>query len=185
MLIQPQLKLPEWLVEENKREIFIVSMEEKVRYVHEVVRKNLENTTGGPFAAAVFDIKTNQLIATGVNLVTYTNLSIAHAEVVTFSIAQTKLNCFSLADERYELVSSCEPCAMCYGAIVWSGIKKVIYSATKEDAQAIGFDEGDKPLNWKESYRKRGIEVVGPILQNPGKDLLESYKYGSGIIYNG
>ena len=38
-----------------------------------------------------------------------------------------------------ELYTSCYPCPMCLGAIIWSNIKKVYYGNTKEDAANIGF----------------------------------------------
>ena len=60
----------------------------------------------------------------------------------------------------HELVSSCEPCAMCLGATLWSGVRRLVTGATKADAEAIGYDEG--PV-FPESYahlERRGIEVV-------------------------
>ena len=44
--------------------------------------------------------------------------------------------------KSFELFTSCEPCAMCLGASLWSGVKRMVCGATKDDAQAIGFDEG-------------------------------------------
>ncbi len=179
-----ELKIPQWLVVENRREIVLAKAEDRVRYVQKIVRKNIDNETGGPFAAAIFDRKTWKMIACGVNLVVYNGVSIAHAEIVTFTLVQGKLKTYDLSEFDLELVSSCEPCAMCYGAIIWSGIKSVVYSATKEFAQEIGFDEGDKPLAWKESYRKRGIEVTGPVLPELGQELLQYYADKDGEIYN-
>ena len=178
-----EIKIPQWLSVENRKEIILPNKEDRVRYVQDMVKRNILNKTGGPFAATIFDRSTWRVIATGVNLVVYNNVSIAHAEIVAFTIAQGKFKTYDLSSFDLELVASCEPCAMSYGAIVRSGIKSLVYGATKEDAQGIGFDEGDKPLGWKDIYRKRGIEVCGPILPEYGREMLKLYVDNDGSIY--
>src|SRR3546814_19963070 len=43
---------------------------------------------------------------------------------------------------RHELFSSCEPCAMCLGATLWSGVTRLVFAATRDDATRLNFDEG-------------------------------------------
>jgi tRNA(Arg) A34 adenosine deaminase TadA len=100
-------------------------------------------------------------------------------------MAQQALGTWNLgADSRVELVTSCEPCAMCYGAVPWSGVKHLVCGARKEDAEAAGFDEGDKPEDWQKSLTRRGIEVISGVLRDEAAEVFEHYKQNSGVIYN-
>jgi len=85
----------------------------------------------------------------------------------------------------HELVTSCEPCAMCLGATLWSGVKRVVYGAGREDASRLSFEEG--PV-FPESYRyleDRGIRIVRGVLSERARAVLERYRARSGKIYNG
>jgi tRNA(Arg) A34 adenosine deaminase TadA len=61
---------------------------------------------------------------------------------------------------KLKLVTSYEPCAMCYSAIIWSGAHEVICGARGADALVIGFDEALKPKNLVAALEKSGILVV-------------------------
>jgi tRNA(Arg) A34 adenosine deaminase TadA len=113
-------------------------------------------------------------------------LSILHAEVLALSLAQRKLNTFDLNQSalELELITSTEPCAMCLGAIPWSGIRRVVTAASGQDAEAIGFDEGDKPENWQEGLTRRGIEVITRVCPDEAKAVLNNYAKMNGPIYN-
>lgn len=158
----------------------------RMRLVVALARNNIEQGTGGPFGAAVFDLETHQLLAPGVNLVTQVLSSSAHAEIVALSVAQQVTGVFDLAAAgRYELVTSAEPCAMCLGAVPWSGVLRVVCGACAADAQAVGFDEGDRPLEWIDTLTARGIEVQTEVERWLAKGVLEDYAAGGGAIYNG
>ena len=80
--------------------------------------------------------------------------------MVAIMVAQQLVGDFDLCGEGqppYELVASTEPCAMCLGAIPWSGVRYLVCGARSEDAQRIGFDEGPKPVEWVRSLEKRGM----------------------------
>ncbi|NLG19273.1 MAG: nucleoside deaminase, partial [Fibrobacter sp.] len=83
-----------------------------------------------------------------------------------------------------ELFTSTAPCAMCLGAIPWSGVKRVVCGAADEDARAIGFDEGAKVDNWTEELQKRGIKVVTGFMRAEASAVLKNYKKAGGTIYN-
>ncbi len=74
-----------------------------------------------------------------------------------------------------------EPCCQCLGALVWSGVSSVVCGAHSEDAQAVGFDEGPRPLNWEQELVQRGISVQREVLRLEAIDVLQSY---TGKIYN-
>ncbi len=181
-------KLPSWISDYTKETDTIKDINDRVNFVIEASKQNILNKTGGPFAAAVFEKDSGKLIALGVNLVTSEGLSTLHAEIVALEIAENKLHTYDLSGDdsiEYEIVSSCEPCAMCFGAIPWSGVKRVITCAKDEDARAIGFEEGDKPKDWRVSYKNRGIEVIDEVKREEAKEVLNFYLENGGEIYNG
>ena len=140
--------------------------------------------SGGPFAAAIFDAS-NRLVSAGINLVTTSGLSMAHAEMVAISLAQGALGDWNLARSGgMRLYTSCEPCAMCFGAVPWSGVTAIYCGASKQDAEDAGFDEGDKPGNWIESLRSRGIAVETGLLAERAARVFRRYREAGGVIYN-
>jgi tRNA(Arg) A34 adenosine deaminase TadA len=157
-----------------------------MRFVITLARENVQRQTGGPFGAAVFDAK-GRLVAPGVNIVMTSNCSILHAEMVAIALAQKKLNRYDISDEGkndYELVTSTEPCAMCFGAVVWSGVTGLVCGARDQDARSIGFDEGPKLPNWQQSLEERGIKVSRDLLRHEAVEVLNLYLKTGGLIYN-
>jgi len=183
MTTSKTINLPGWVENEIDQNIVLKSDKDKMNFVLELANKNVEKKTGGPFAAAVFNGKTNELIAVGLNCVVDNNSSIAHAEVVALTMAQEKLKTYRLADE-FILVSSAQPCVMCNGAVLWSGVKTLIYGASKEDVEEIvGFDEGPLHPHWIEEFKNRGIKVLGEISHEKSREALQLYKDKQGILY--
>lgn len=168
--------LPELIAEERQRMLAVI----------ELSRLNAAHRTGGPFGAAVFESATGRLIAAGVNVVVESRCSHAHAEMVALAAAEQRLETFDLGrhNTALELVTSTEPCAMCFGAIIWSGIRRIITGATGSDAEAAGFDEGPKPAEWKECLEHRGISVRTELCRPEAREVLMSYRDTGGIIYN-
>ena len=159
--------------------------EERIALVIALSAENIKQNTGGPFGAAIFD-SNGKLIAAGVNLVPSKNCSILHAEMVAIVLAQKTLGRYDLSDggqEIYELAASTEPCAMCFGALPWSGMKRLICGARDEDARAVGFDEGAKLSDWTSALAERGIEVVRDLSRDEAAAVLKQYGAQQGTIY--
>lgn len=71
----------------------------------------------------------------------------------------------------YTLVTSCEPCAMCSGAIYWAGIGAVVYGLSEAGlASASGADPDDPmlmhPCRAVFADGGRDITVTGPLLED-------------------
>ncbi len=148
-------------------------------------KENIQRQTGGPFAAVVVNEETSELISVGMNLVTSAGLSVAHAEIVALTLAQSAVGDWNLSSAgSLQLVTTCEPCAMCFGALPWSGVKSLICGAHKKDAEAAGFDEGDKPEQWVRSLQRRGIVVQCSVLRAEAARVLADYRDSGGAIYN-
>lgn len=136
----------------------------------------------GPFYAAIYDEKGN-LIAKAQNSVIPGCDCTNHAEMNVIRLAQKKLNTYDLSKYNLSLYVTAEPCIMCVGGIMWSGIKNVYFGVYSKDVEAItGFDEGYKP-NWIEQFKQRGINVYGGIEQEYGKKVLAKYVKNGNIVY--
>ena len=159
----------------------------RMRLAIGLARRNVESGTGGPFGALVFDLDGGRLVSVGVNVVLAGRCSLAHAEMMALALAQQVRGGFDLAAPglgRHELVTSSEPCAMCFGAIPWSGVRRVVCGARDADARAIGFDEGPKPARWSQALVDRGIEVERDCLRAEARSVLAAYAEAGGPIYN-
>lgn len=180
------IQLPPWLAEIAAGAVVLPEPEARMAYVADLARRNAADG-GGPFAAAVFERDSGRLVAAGGNLVVMSRCSSAHAEVVALSLAQQRLGTFDLAAAglpAHELVSSAEPCAMCVGAVLWSGVKSLVFGASEADVRAIGFDEGPKHPLWTAALRERGIAVAGGVGRQACAQVLRDYAAAGGPIYN-
>jgi tRNA(Arg) A34 adenosine deaminase TadA len=92
---------------------------------------------GGPFGAVI--CREGKILSEAINRVVLTNDPTAHAEILAIRQAASVLKSHDLGD--CTIYSSCEPCPMCFGAIYWAGIKKVVYSCDRFDAAAAGFSD--------------------------------------------
>ena len=181
------MQLPDWIARETEPGRIYATVEERVELVINLARLNIGHKTGGPFGAGIFELESGRLISVGVNLVESANCSVAHAEMVAIAIAQRVIGCYDLGsgkDAAYQLVTSTEPCAMCLGAVPWSGVRSVVCGCRDEDARSIGFDEGNKPPDWMKSLENRRINVIRDVLRRQAKAVLLEYKKQGGLIYN-
>lgn len=177
--LSARLELPSWVPEwweKQSKGAATGTPEERLALVGELAFENVRRG-GGPFSAGVWDLDEGRWVSAGVNLVLSSNLSSAHAEVVALSLAQTGLGAWNLGDSgrRLELVSSAEPCAMCTGAVPWSGVVSLIFGAGKADAEAAGFDEGAKMRTWRSELEKRGVAVFGPLPAVAAREALRHF----------
>ncbi|HEX6367933.1 MAG TPA: nucleoside deaminase [Longimicrobium sp.] len=183
-----RIDYPEWVDSVVDWDRPYATDEDRMRLAVRMSRENVERDTGGPFGAAVFEAESGRLVAVGMNSVVRLNNCTLHAEVLACTMAQARLDCFTLRRDggpAYELVTSCEPCAMCLGATLWSGVRRLVCGAGRDDALRLGFDEG--PV-FPESYaylEARGIRVVHGMLRDEANAVLELYRERQGPIYNG
>ena len=181
--------LPAWVIDEREKlPACLPDTEEQMRVVIDFSRLNFEHNTGGPFAAGVFEMDSGRIIALGVNRVVPANLSVAHAEIVALSLAQQSIGCFDLGahpGKAYRLVVNARPCAMCCGAIPWSGIASLVVGASGEQVERLaGFDEGPIHPQWQQELRRRGIDVHENVRQAQAASVLELFGESTSTVYN-
>ena len=107
-------------------------MEKAFRKATEGVRKGQT-----PFGACI--VRKGKIVALAHNVVWKTMDITAHAEIHAIRLACRKLRTINLSGST--IYSTCEPCPMCFSAIHWARISKVVYGASIRDARKIGFNE--------------------------------------------
>ena len=182
------ITMPAWVEEAlPDAEYAYPTVADRMDLVIDLARKNVDAGTGGPFGAGIFEMGSGRLVAPGVNMVIPGNCSVAHAEITAIMVAQKIIGTYDLGGDGLppmELVSSTEPCAMCLGAVVWSGVRRLVCGARDVDARDIGFDEGPKPDNWTFALETRGIAVLRDVGRKAAVAVLKHYVDRGGLIYN-
>ncbi|MDW3024630.1 MAG: nucleoside deaminase [Alphaproteobacteria bacterium] len=136
----------------------------------------------GPFRAAIYDANDN-LISVASNSVVNDMCSNNHAEMNAIRDAQKLLNTYDLTEHNLTMYVTSEPCMMCLGAIMWSGIRRVFYGVPSNRVEEItGFDEGFKQ-GWLNEFARRGIRVYGNIASKIGEQELENYVANGNLVY--
>jgi len=128
-------------------------------FMARAIRLSIDNVLsgqGGPFGAVI--VRSGQIVAEGVNRVTLSNDSTAHAEVVAIRAACVAIGAFLL--EGCEIYSSCEPCPMCLGAIYWAHLDRIHFGSTAADASRIGFDDSFIYQQFARPIGERSIPMV-------------------------
>ena len=155
--------------------------EQIIRSLQQELRERIKRGAG-PFLAAVYDEKGN-LIAKAANSVVDDVCSNHHAEMNAIRRAEAKHGSFDLAPFHLSLYVTSEPCLMCMGGIMWSGIRAVYYGVPSSRVEEItGFDEGFKP-DWLSEFNKRGILVCGNIAAEEGEAVLQEYVSAGHQVY--
>ncbi len=161
---------------------------QKLAKAQEIIRrlqaelKTYIHNGSGPFLAAVYDEQGN-LVAQTANSVVTEGCSNNHAEMNVIKATEKALETYDLSSRRLSLYVTAEPCMMCLGGIMWSGIKEVYYSVPSKRVEEItGFDEGFKP-NWFDEFKRRGITVYGNIEVELGEDVLRAYVSEGNTVY--
>jgi guanine deaminase len=107
-----------------------------------------------PFGACI--ARDGKVISAAHNTVWQETDSTAHAEINAIRVACRALG--TIDRTGCSIYSTCEPCPMCFAAIHWARIDRVIYGATIADAQAAGFHE--LAISNREMKERGGSAVV-------------------------
>lgn len=130
---------------------------------------------GGPFGAVL--VKDGKIIAEYYNRVVATGNVTQHAETGLISKYSPTIDRQTFAAST--LYTSTEPCAMCCGAIAFSGIGRVVYGTSEAPFLAtMGLRSMPEPLTSHEILRRitsPAIEVRGPLMEAEGLKIHEDY----------
>lgn len=120
-----------------------------------------------PFGALLADADGGVVLEAGNSVVTSRDVT-GHAETNLVSAATRRFSREELSS--LTLVTSCEPCAMCSGAIYWSGIGAVVYGLSERGLLGFTGDDPenptlDLPCRTVLGAGQRPIAVTGPMLE--------------------
>lgn len=171
-----EIRLPDWLTA-LPLPAAPASDEACMRFAIAAAAENVRRTLLGPFGAVVRQDTTGEVIGVGVNLVGVMGNPVLHAETVAISMAGGRLW------DGATLFTSCEPCIMCLGAAHWGQLDRIVSAALKEDAEAIGFNEGAGTKQLRAQMEARGVLFQDGLLREEGAAVLRLYAEQGGPIY--
>ena len=117
-----------------------------------------------PFGSLLVDT-TGEVVLEAENTVVTGNDVTAHAELNLVRTASMRFDVGALQGST--LYTSTEPCAMCSGAIFWSGIGRVVYALSSEQLMGIVRDDSGSftlALSCRDVFARGGreVKVSGP-----------------------
>jgi tRNA(Arg) A34 adenosine deaminase TadA len=124
-----------------------------------------------PFGACI--VRNGKMVVCVHNIVWATTDITAHAEINAIRSACQKLKTIDLSD--CVLYSTCEPCPMCFAAIHWARIEKVIYGARISDAKKTGFNELTVSNRQMKSIGGSPVSIVSNFLREECVPLFEEW----------
>ncbi len=105
----------------------------------------------------------NNIISRAYNMVELLNDSTAHAEILAITSASDYLNSKYL--QGCTLYTTLEPCIMCYGAIYWSKISRIVYAV----------DDPEKGYKSQKIQLDKKIQEKSGVLELESKDLIDKF----------
>ncbi len=130
-----------------------------------------------PFGAILVD-KNGKVIAEAENTTVKDPDVTGHAETNLISIASSQFSPEVLKDST--VYTSTEPCAMCSGAIYWSGVSRVVFGMSEEGLALMTGADSENPTMALPATRvlnsgQRKIEVIGPLLVDEAAVVHEGF----------
>ncbi|MDQ3293905.1 MAG: nucleoside deaminase [Actinomycetota bacterium] len=185
-----ELSMPDWFddLEPTLPEV-VADLEERMRVVIDLSRRNFEAGTGGPFSAGVFERESGRVVALGVNRVVPSNCSCAHAEFMAISLAQRALGRWDLGGDdgpAHQFVVNWRPCTMCFGSVLWSGVVDLVIAGDGPELEELtGFDEGPIHPDWRGQLAARGIALTEGVLRDDAVAVFRAFGESDALVYNG
>jgi len=141
---------------------------------------HLADEGGGPFGACI--VKHGKVVAVAHNTVLENNDPTCHAEVNAIRAATQALKTHDLSG--CEIYSTTEPCPMCFSAIHWAKIGKIIFGTRIQDAQDLGFNELEVTNEQMKNQGKSPVILEGDFMRDECLDLYQRWKnQTSGTTY--
>ncbi|MFH8251683.1 nucleoside deaminase [Microbacterium sp. B2969] len=153
------------------------SPEESAYLEHSIALARAARDRGDhPFGSIV--VAPDGRVVEGLNSVVTQSDPTGHAETNVVREAARALDAATLAAST--LYTSTEPCAMCAGAIYWSGIRRVVYAFGEDQLRELVHAQEGIPtlaLPCREVFARGGqaVEVVGPVALEAARAVHEGF----------
>lgn len=145
-------------------------MNEHQRFMKMAISEGKKNLMA-PFGCVIVNKETKDVVSRGVN---YSKKNrILHAEIVAL------LNLDKNSSEsRLSLYSTAEPCPMCTGAAIWSGIEDIIFGVSIYDLIQLGWNQINETSNSLiEKSNWVDIKVIPQICKFECLELFENANF--------
>ena len=129
-----------------------------------------------PYGAVI--VKDNKIIGRSDADVPVSKTEFSHAELRAIEDAMEHLGGHLCAEggKGVTIYSSCEPCAMCMGAILYTGIDRLVYGATLEDSKECVNEILAKSNDIANACSNRKIEIVPEFQREEAVKVLKRWK---------
>ena len=127
----------------------------------------------GEFPVGSVLVYKNKILATGARKGTAEGFAneVNHAEIMALRNLAGRKECNEISRQAITLYCTMEPCLMCFGAILLSGIGKIVYAY--EDVMGGGTGCDIEPLS--PLYRNSLIEIIPGILRKESLDIFKAF----------
>jgi tRNA(adenine34) deaminase len=153
--------------------------EEHSFFMQHALRQAQQALAAGEFPVGCVMVYDQQIIATGRRIGTRldTPSELDHAEII--ALRQLESLGGSIDRGQITLYATLEPCLMCFGALLISGIGTIVYAY--EDAMGGGTSCDRSRL--PELYRENGIRIISGVNRQESLDLFKAYFSDPDIDY--
>ncbi len=124
-----------------------------------------------PFGAVL--TKDGEVVLTNENQIYTRHDPTFHGEMGLIRTFVEQTGITDLSD--YTLYSSCEPCFMCCGAMVWTKLGRLVYGATNSDLESMLGNEGcsSARLTFENSFWRP--QLTEGVLRDEANEVLRTY----------
>ena len=130
-----------------------------------------------PFGCVIVDPSGEIVVRNHDRVIQHGDMS-SHAETLAVREAIGSVETQNLID--YQLISTIEPCAMCFTTAWLNQISRIVFGATMEDVYHITQQkQREMTITASEMNHRSGntIELVGGVLANDCKNIFKSYQF--------
>ena len=130
-----------------------------------------------PFGCVIVDPSGEIVVRNHDRVIQHGDMS-SHAETLAVREAIGSVETQNLTD--YQLISTIEPCAMCFTTAWLNRISRIVFGATMEDVYYITKQkQREMTITASEMNHRSGntIELVGGVLANDCKNIFKSYQF--------
>ncbi len=114
------------------------------QFLQQAIVKAKESITQGGFPAGAIVVRNGEIIGRGVSVGNKLNDPTSHGEMAAIREACNNFKTSDLSDSV--LYTSMQPCLMCFGASMWSGISKIVFACSKEKV-SVDYYSGNYQLS--------------------------------------
>ena len=130
-----------------------------------------------PFGCVIVDPSGEIVVRNHDRVIQHGDMS-SHAETLAVREAIGSVETQNLTD--YQLISTIEPCAMCFTTAWLNRISRIVFGATMEDVYDITQQkQREMTITASEMNHRSGntIELVGGVLANDCTNIFKSYQF--------